>query len=146
MTDFKRLPVEELKALAEYYVIDVVAAKEDKPTKKELLLAFDALQDDDVISEEDYAAFKSDYDRKNAEPESIAPKAEEKSAPAEPVDTSDWVLIKFTGNNPTLEILNHTFRKRHPYQLVSPEVAEILVIKHEGFRMALPSEVNDYYN
>lgn len=144
--DFKRLAVDELKDLAEFYVVDVTAVNDDKPTKKELLASIAAA--DEPITDEDYEAFKATQEAAKA-----APVEEDKSEdfdgsvePEEDVDRSNWVLVKFVGKNPRLDILGHTFYSRHPFQSVPPEHAEYIIRNLEGFRLALPSELTDYYN
>jgi hypothetical protein len=147
--DFKNIQPEELKELAEFFAIDVVAANPDKPTKKELVTALKT--GEDPISDEDYETFKE----AKATGQDKAPEVEELNAElaqakaekpeAEVVDTSNYVLVKFEGNNPRIDLVGHTFYKRHPFASVDPETAEYIVRNHEGFRLALPSEVSDYY-
>ena len=148
--DFKKLGQPELKELAEFFVVDVVAADEEKPTKKELLAALTT--GDDALTEEDYETFKAakaagqDKAPEGEEIEKQVADAKESAAETEPVDTSNYVLIKFEGKNPTLEIVGYTFQRKHPYRSVPPEIAEYLVRKQTGFRLAMPSELTDYYN
>jgi hypothetical protein len=145
--DFKRLNVDELKDLAEFYVIDVTAVNEEKPTKKELLTAIATAED--PITDEDYEAFKADREKPVENVDLDEDSVDAQDGPAEPaveVDRSNWVLVKFIGKNPRLDVLGYTFLGRHPFQSVPPEVAEHLILHREGFRLALPSELTDYYN
>lgn len=150
---FKNLTSDELAEVAEFFVVDVEAAGE-KPTKKELLAALSS--GDEPVTWEQYndiylKAKASGMD-KNAqvekEKEETAKDAEEasKTKPAEPKDTSNYVLIKYDRQNPTFEVVGYSFTRRHPFASVPPETAEYLVRNIEGFRLALPSEVADYYN
>lgn len=148
---FKNLNVDELKDVAEFFVVDVEAADPEKgPSKKELLAAlasgddpvtWDQYKDIYVKAKEagnDKAPTESGVDITNA--------AAEEEEKVEAVDTSDYVLIKYDRKNPTYQVVGYTFTRRHPFASVPPEVAEYLVRQIEGFRLALPSEVTDYYN
>lgn len=148
---FKNLNVDELKDVAEFFVVDVEAADPEKgPSKKELLAAlasgddpvtWDQYKDIYVKAKEagnDKAPTESGVDLTNA--------AAEEEEKVEAVDTSDYVLIKYDRKNPTYQVVGYTFTRRHPFASVPPEVAEYLVRQIEGFRLALPSEVTDYYN
>ena len=72
--------------------------------------------------------------------------AEEVKPTVDKYADSEKVLIKYERRNPTYEILGFTFTKRHPYAMVPTEVADYLVRKADGFRLALPSELTDFYN
>lgn len=58
----------------------------------------------------------------------------------------DEVLVKMERKNGTYEVAGYTFSKLHPFKSVPASVAERLVRDETGFRLALPSEVKDYYN
>lgn len=144
---FSTLKVEDLKKVADFFVVDVEAADPEKgPTKKELLAAL-ASGDDPVTWDQYKDIYLKAVETGNAEPE----ETEEEDEPVveKKVDKyadSDKVLIKYERKNPSYEILGYTFTTRHPYATVPAEVAEHLVRKVEGFRLALPSELTDYYN
>lgn len=134
------MTVNELKELAEFYVVDVEAKNEGKPTKKELLTAL--TESDQKIGDEDVENFLK-AKKEEAPKADSEPKKEEEAA--EPVDTSNYVLVKYERKNPTFETIGYVFTTRHPFASVPPEVAEHLVRNMEGFRLALPSEAADYY-
>ena len=146
---FQQLNKDELADIAEFFVVDVEAADAEKgPTKKELLAAL-AAGDEPVTFDqykEIYLAAKA-----SETPEVVEQNSEELhepapvNEPAEDVDTSDYVLVKFEGKNPTMEVVGYTFTVRHPFQSVPPRVAEYLVRNQPAFRLAMPSEVTDYY-
>lgn len=56
----------------------------------------------------------------------------------------EW-LIKMVRSNPLFEVRGVRFTSQHPYALVSPEIAEHLLTREEGFRQATPSELQEYY-
>lgn len=142
---FSNLNKEELLEVAEYFVVDVEAEDPEKgPTKKEIVAALGA--GDDPVTWEDYKEAKDNGAfAKEDDEESVAEVEKPKAKPVEPVDTSNYLPIKFVGNNPTFEIVGYTFTKAHPYAVLPPEVAEYLITKVEGFRQALPSEIAEYY-
>ncbi len=60
--------------------------------------------------------------------------------------TKTQVLIKMTRENGTFEDRGYRFTKSHPFVAVSEDDAEYFVNAYEGFRVALPSEVKEYYS
>lgn len=148
--DFRRLDVDELKELAEFFVVDVVATDEENPTKKELLTALKTAEQ--PVTDEDYETFKRAKSENQVKAPEVAEQEKElaaaKAEKVEPVvvDTSNYVLVKFQGNNPRIDLVGHTFYKRHPFASVDPETAEWIVRNHPEFRLALPSEIAEYYN
>jgi hypothetical protein len=61
-------------------------------------------------------------------------------------DEEDEALVKYERKNPTWEAAGYTFTQKHPFASVPVSVAEFLITKQKGFRLALPSEVTEYYN
>lgn len=71
----------------------------------------------------------------NKEPEAV-----------EPVDTSDFVLVRFTGSNSTLQVGEFTFSRKNPFLAVPPRVAEhVYRTWPDKFRPASHVEVEDFY-
>jgi hypothetical protein len=149
---FKDLNNEELAEIAEFFVVDIVAVNEDKPTKKELLAALNG--GDEPVTWEQYNDIFVPTKEKMKSPE--VSKAEAEAAELEAMDVADAkaavaarpvgdVPVKFEGKNPRLDVVGLTFTQQHPYALVDPETAEYLVKNQSGFRLALPTEVADYY-
>lgn len=153
---FQNLNAAELKEVAEFFAVDVIAANEDKPTKKELVAALAA--GDKPVTWDDYkdvflVAKETGQDKA---PEVKAAEAAAKSEPdpkprpveeVKPVENEEErVLVKYERQNPSYEILGFTFTQKHPFKAVPISVAEHLIRNVEGFRLALPSEAVDYYN
>lgn len=142
---FQSLNKDELTAVAEFFVVDVEVADAEKgATKKELLAALAA--GDDPVTWDQY---KEIYLKNAVELAPQAPKVEAQSAAVEedePEDEGNLVLVRYLRRNPTWEVVGYTFTKEHPFKSVPAEIAEYLVLKQEGFRLALPTEVSDYYN
>lgn len=58
---------------------------------------------------------------------------------------NEKLLIKMERKNPLYEVRGHRFTTKNPYALVSPEDADYIIRHEEGFRQALPSEVQEFY-
>jgi hypothetical protein len=63
-----------------------------------------------------------------------------------PVQEPGDYLIVMERENPLYEVRGYKFTKEHPYQVVSAEDAQYILGKEQGFRMAWPDELRDYYN
>lgn len=157
---FENLNKDELTKVAKFFNKEIVVADEEKgPSKKELIAALVADGATGPVSWDDYKNVylgpetDNDGEDKPDEPEADEPvedspePEEEKSAPVEGGEPSgNMVLIKMERKNATFDIRGMRFSKEHPYRSVEAEVAEEIIENVPGFRMALPSEVRDYYN
>lgn len=168
---FQNLNKDELKEVTDFFVVDVEAADaEHGPTKKEYIAALAA--GDEPVTWEQYKeiyvpAKESGQDKSRevilaeeaAKAAEEAAKAEADKAPAvqeqaqaerdnprEEVPAEDEVLVKYERKNPSYQTRGYLFTQAHPYSSVPASVAEYLIRKEKGFRLALPSEVTDYYN
>ncbi len=173
---FQSLKVDELKKVVEFFDKPVEVADEDHgPTKKELLAALASDADgSDPVSWEDYkdvyleSDVKKDEDRaeaqaaaaaaaeeeavRNAEeaqaeataPNENAAKADGEEA-AEKASAEEEILVRYVRKNPTWQVGAYTFTSGHPFKSLPVSVAEALV-RRGDVRLALPSEVTDYYN
>jgi hypothetical protein len=72
--------------------------------------------------------------------EEILPRLDPKS-----VDSEDTVLVRMTRENFRYDILGFTFTKEHPFVAMSEDKAQEIFDKEEGFRLATPKEVQEYY-
>lgn len=154
---FESLNKEELTKVAEFFAKDVVAADEDDPSKKELIAALesgdpDAETDGDKpVTWDDYkniykpAAEANEVKANNDAPElTDVPEPEVVEETEE--DDENKVLVKFERKNPRFDIRGYTFTQGHPFHQVDEKTAEYLVRNVDGFRLAMPSEVADFYN
>jgi hypothetical protein len=65
---------------------------------------------------------------------------------AKPVDTSDHVLVRFTGSNATLQVGEYVFSRKNPFLAVPPRVAEhVYRTWPKKFRPASHVEVEQFY-
>lgn len=58
---------------------------------------------------------------------------------------NEKLLIKMVRENPLYETRGYRFTQQHPYALVTPEDADYILTREEGFRQAVPSELQEYY-
>ena len=58
---------------------------------------------------------------------------------------NEKLLIKMERKNPLYQTRGHTFTSKNPYALVSPEDADYILRHEDGFRQALPSELQEFY-
>lgn len=57
----------------------------------------------------------------------------------------DKLLVKMERENPLFGFRQYTFSHKNPYALMTPADAEYLIQNEDGFRMALPSELREFY-
>lgn len=74
--------------------------------------------------------------------ESAQESVEEKS----PVRDEPKVLLRMVRTNPLFEVRGYKFAKDHPFNAVSQKDAEYIIATFEGFRVALPSEAEEFYS
>lgn len=118
----------ELKKVAEYFAVDL----DDAKTKASIL----SLLNEEGITYEMYDKFL------NAE--SVKPDILER--PKKKESTPNDVLVKMDRENAHYEVNGYTFTREHPFIVMNPVDAEFIFDTQEGFRMATPREVQEYYN
>lgn len=168
---FKSLNKDELKGVAEFFVVDVEAANPEKgPNKGEYLAAlaqdevtWEQYNDVYLVAKQSGQDKSAEVRRQEAEAEAEAEKVKnaeqkaetddvearevaEEAEEDEPKVAEDEILVKYERKNPTWQAAGYTFTKAHPFASVPVSVAEFLISKQKGFRLALPSEVTDYYS
>lgn len=132
---FETLKIAELREIAESFAVDTDGLK-----NKANIIA--ALAEEGVtwmvyqktlntIKEASEDAFQT---------EEVLPRLDPKSVNAE-----DTVLVRMTRDNFRYDILGFTFTKDHPFVAMSEDRAQEIFDKEEGFRLATPKEVQEYY-
>lgn len=132
----------------------------DKLNKQELLRAAeffgsevketDSKADIRAVLTEDGVTF-ADYQKHLAPDEPKAPVEQTEGEQAvaeeaaEPEPEAEKVLVRMTRANPTYEAYGYRFTKTHPFALVSEDVVDRLLTRHEGFRTATPKEAAEFY-
>lgn len=136
---FTSLNKDELLNVALYFAVDLEG---DNPTKKELLAALAA--GDEPVTWEDYT--ESYLPSKVAEDD-----VDETPAPAPVVEEvveakgEENVLLKMSRANLLFEAYGYSFTKEHPFRPVTEAAAEDILREFEGFSIATPKEVREYY-
>jgi len=126
---FEKLKLSELKSIAENFGVDITDIK----SKSGII---DAMENEGVTYEM-YDTFA------NAEKAEVDLPARKQPKPA---PNGNVVLVKMDRANPSYEIDGHVFTKEHPYVAMSEEDAEFIFETQQGFRMATPKEIQEYYN
>lgn len=128
---FDTLKVSELKNIAEDFGVET----EELKNKKDIIAALT----EEGVSWAIYQKTIKDIDDNKEEIE-ILPKFDPKKETAE-----DEVLVRMTRANFRYDILGHTFTREHPFVAMNPKDAQEIFDKEDGFRLANPKEVQDFY-
>ena len=129
---FETLKISELKKIAEDFGVDI----EELKSKKDIIAA---LSEEGVTWSVYEKTIKDIND--NKEEVEVLPVFD----PNKEQD-KDNVLVKMERANFRYDILGFTFTKEHPFVAMSPDKAQAIFDKEEGFRLATPKEVQDFYN
>jgi hypothetical protein len=130
---FETLKVSELKKVAEDFGVEIDGLK----NKTDIIAA---LSEEGVT----WAVYqKTVKDVEEAEDMSVEvlPKFDPKKDIA-----ADTVLVKMERANFRYDINGFTFTREHPYIAMSQDKAQEIFDKEEGFRLATPKEVQDFYH
>jgi hypothetical protein len=128
---FDTLKVAELKVIATDFAVDT----ENLKNKKDIIAA---LSEEGVT----WSVYQSTIEaiEKDTEEIEILPKFDPKAQP------EDTILVRMTRDNHRYDIHNQTFTKKHPFVAMSEDDAQKIFDTEEGFRLATPKEVQDFYN
>jgi hypothetical protein len=132
---FDTLKVAELKKIAEDFAVSVESLK----NKNDIIAALSeegvtwSVYSKTIEKLEDAAAEDTS--------EEVLPKFDPKKD--QPQDT---VLVRMTRANFRYDIMGHTFTKDHPFVAMKDNDAQAIFDKEEGFRLATPKEVQEFYN
>lgn len=127
---FDTLKISELKKIAEDFGVDI----EDKKNKTDIIAA---LAEEGVS----WSVYSKTLD--NLEEEDMITEVKPKAKSSNPDDT---VLVRMTRANFRYDIMGQTFTKEHPFVAMDKDTAQAIFDKEEGFRLATPKEVQDFYN
>ena len=128
---FETLKVSELKKIAEDFGVDL-----DSQKNKADIIA--ALAEEGVTWAVYEKATKDIED--NTEEIEILPKFNPKA------QAEGTILVRMTRDNFRYDIEGMTFTKEHPFVALTKEKAQQIFDKEEGFRLATPAEVQEYYS
>jgi hypothetical protein len=131
---FETLKVSELKKIAEDFAVETEGLK----NKADIIAAF---------TEEGltWSVYNKTINKMEEEAEDMSievlPRLDPKA-----VHSEDTVLVRMTRANFRYDIMGFTFTKEHPFVAMNKEDAQEIFDKEEGFRLATPKEVQEYYN
>jgi len=128
---FDKLKVSELKAIAEEFAVETEGLK----NKQDIIAALA----EEGVTYSVYAKTLKDVEEASEEIE-VLPVFDAKAERSE-----DTVLVRMTRANFRYDIFGHTFTQAHPFVGMSKEKAQEIFDVEEGFRLATPTEVQDYY-
>jgi hypothetical protein len=128
---FDTLKVAELKTIAEDFAVETEGLK----NKKDIIAA---LAEEGVT----YSVYAKTLQtlEEAAEEIEVLPKFDPKA------QAEDTVLVRMTRANFRYDIHGYTFTNDHPFVAMSEEDAQKIFDTEEGFRLATPKEVQDFYN
>ena len=121
----------ELKKVAEEFAVDLESAK----TKAEVLAA---LAEEGVTS--DLIDNLKKVEREEIPPAPVFTNAEDLSK------DPGSALVKMERKNRSYETFGYSFSQEHPCAAMPMETAMEIFDTQEGFRLATPREVNEYYS
>jgi hypothetical protein len=128
---FDTLKVAELKTIAEDFAVDTEGLK----NKKDIIAALA----EEGVTYSVYAKTLQNLEEAAEEIE-VLPKFDPKAQP------EDTVLVRMTRANFRYDIHGYTFTNDHPFVAMSEDDAQKIFDSEEGFRLATPKEVQDFYN
>ena len=129
---FDTLKVAELKKIAEDFAVETDGLK----NKKDIIAALA----EEGVTYSIYEKTQKDIEDATEEIEILPTKFDISAVP------EDTVLVRMTRDNFRYDIMGQTFTKDHPFVAMSEEDAQKIFDSEEGFRLATPKEVQDFYN
>ena len=131
---FETLKVTELRKIAEDFAVDTEGLK----NKNDIIAA---LAEEGVT----WSVYNKTINKMEEETEDMLEETLPKFDPKaeQPENT---VLVRMTRDNFRYDIMGFTFTKEHPFVAMVSDKAQEIFDKEEGFRLANPKEVQDYYN
>lgn len=131
---FETLKISEIKKIAEDFAVDTAGLK----NKMDMIAA---LAEEGVT----WSVYNKTIKKIEEETEDMSvevlPKFDPKAEQPE-----NTVLVRMSRDNFRYDIMGYTFTKEHPFVAMDKEKAQEIFDKEEGFRLANPKEVQDYYS
>jgi hypothetical protein len=130
---FETVKVAELKKIAEDFAVEIDGLK----NKADIIAALS----DEGVTWSVYQKTIEDIEKSVEEDEyEVIPRLDPKKELSE-----DRVLVRMIRENFRYDIMGYTFTKEHPFVAMSEDDAQEIFDKEEGFRLATPKEVQEYY-
>jgi hypothetical protein len=131
---FETLKISELRKIAEDFGVDTETLK----NKNDIVAS---LADEGVTWAVYQKTIKDVEDAKEDVSHEILPKFDPKAEQPE-----NTVLVRMIRANFRYDIMGFTFTKDHPFVAMDKEKAQEIFDKEEGFRLANPKEVQEFYS
>jgi hypothetical protein len=131
---FETLKISELRKIAEDFGVETETLK----NKNDIVAS---LADEGVTWAVYQKTIKDVEDAKEDISHEILPKFDPKAEQPE-----NTVLVRMTRANFRYDIMGFTFTKDHPFVAMDKEKAQEIFDKEEGFRLANPKEVQEFYS
>jgi hypothetical protein len=128
---FDTLKVSELKKVAEDFGVEL----EEKANKNSIIAALA----EEGVTWQVYEKTTKDIEDATEEIE-VLPQYDKTKI------EKDQVLVKMTRHNFRYDIMGYTFTKDHPFVPMKEEDAQEIFDMEDGFRLASPKEVQDFYS
>ena len=129
---FETLKLSEIKKIAEDFGVDIQALK----SKNDIIAS---LAEEGVTWSIYQKTIKDIEDA--AEEIEVLPRLNAKKN-----QDKDSVLVRMERANHRYDTMGFTFTSTHPFVAMSEEQAQEIFDREEGFRLATPKEVQDFYN
>jgi hypothetical protein len=129
---FETLKLSEIKKIAEDFGVDIQALK----SKNDIIAS---LAEEGVTWSIYQKTIKDIED--NKEEIEVLPRFDAKKS-----QDKDSVLVRMERANHRYDAMGFTFTSTHPFVAMSEEEAQAIFDREEGFRLATPKEVQDFYN
>jgi len=130
---FDTLKIAELKKIAEDFGIET----ENLKNKNEIIAALS----EEGVTWQVYEKTIKDVKEAAEEAPEVLPKFDPKKE-----IPKDTVLVRMTRENFRYDIMGFTFTKEHPFVAMNQAKAQAIFDKEEGFRLATPAEVQEFYS
>lgn len=127
---FSKFKIGELRQIAEDFGVEIPA----KTTRENIVL----LLEEEGITYEMYEKF-SGAEREDLESDNQVPNINT-------VPDAKMVLVRMDRQNPSYQIGNYIFTQEHPFIAMPEWDAQRIFDIADGFRMANPREVQEYYS
>jgi hypothetical protein len=130
---FETLKIAELKKIAEDFGVEIDGLK----NKTDIIAA---LSEEGVT----WSVYEKTLE-KSEEEDDMATEVLAKPVNKK-VNPEDTLLVKMERHNYSYETHGFTFTKEHPFVAMDKDTAQDIFDKEEGFRLATPKEVQEFYN
>lgn len=130
---FETMKVSDLKKVAEDFGVDINNLK----NKIDIIAA---LSEEGVT----WAVYQKTVETLEEETEDMSEQTIVRNEKKE--QSGEDVLVKMERDNFRYDILGFSFTKEHPFVAMSQDKAQQIFDKEDGFRLATPKEVQEYYH